>query len=68
MAYRCAVSSCRYKKQITLDRQLIFRHYLTHLKQDVVSAAAEIGIVNPNFENRYSLINLIIDKTPEVSR
>ena len=61
MVYSCAVNQCIKGKQITVDRQFLFKHYITHLKHELVRTAFEIGVPDPRFENKYTLINSIID-------
>ena len=41
----------------------MFRHYLKHLRRDINDIAMKLGISDPYSENRYSLINEIIDVT-----
>ena len=49
----------------TADKKFIFSHYTKHLRTDLNETALYLGIVNPYFENRYSLINEIIHRTKE---
>jgi hypothetical protein len=59
--YACKIKSCVDNRIITTDRKAIFRHYLKHLRQELNELAIDLKISKPNFENRYSLINSIID-------
>ena len=60
-AYACKIKSCIHNKIITTDRKFIFQHYLKHLRQELNDLAVNLKISKPYFENRYSLINSIID-------
>ena len=48
---------------VTNVRSFMFRHYLKHLRRDINDIAMKLGISDPYSENRYSLINEIIDVT-----
>ena len=59
--YICKIKTCVNNSTITTDRKFIFGHYLKHLRQELNSVAIDLKISRPYFENRYSLINSIID-------
>ena len=65
MTWSCKIESCSDSNVRTTSRDFIFKHYCKHLRSDVNATANQLGIVNPNWENRYSLINEIISKTKE---
>ena len=59
--YICKIKTCIHNKIRTTDRKFIFQHYLKHLRQELIAVANDLKITRPYFENRYSLINSIID-------
>lgn len=59
--YICKIHTCIHKKIITTDRKFIFQHYLKHLRRELNDLAVNLKIPRPYFENRFSLINSIID-------
>ena len=65
--YSCSIRTCTYNNQRTNNRKFIFGHYLKHLRRELNDVAKELNISNPYFENRYSLINHIINNSKEVS-
>lgn len=66
--YICKIKTCTHNKIITTNRKFIFQHYLKHLRHELNELAIDLKITRPSFENRYSLINSIIDisKTQEM--
>jgi len=65
--YICKIKTCVHNNIVTADRKFIFKHYLKHLRRELNAAAIGLKIDKPYSENRYSLINSIIDisKTQE---
>jgi len=59
--YMCKIKTCIHNNIVTADRKFIFGHYLKHLRQELNLVAIDLKIARPYFENRYSLINSIID-------
>ena len=59
----CQVKVCQYYNTVIAnDRRQIFMHYAKHLRCDINQTVKELGICkNPYFENKWSLINAIID-------
>ena len=55
------ITSCIHNNTITTDRKFIFRHYLRHLRKELDDLAEGLGINKPYSENRFSLINTIVD-------
>ena len=66
--YSCKIKNCNHRDSITTNRQFIFGHYLKHLRRELNEAAKDMDISNPYFENRYSLINHIINNSKEDSK
>ena len=66
--YWCRIKNCTYKNKITTSRRFIFGHYLKHLRRELNDLAKELEISNPYFENRYSLINYIINTSKDNSK
>ena len=59
IVYSCQIPLCSLSNVRTTDRKAIFRHYITHLKSEIENAA--LGLDLPiQFENKYSIINLLI--------
>jgi len=59
IVYSCEILFCPKSIVKTTDRRAIYRHYITHLKDEIDEVALSLGI--PIFyENKYSLINSII--------
>lgn len=54
---KCAICKSNIETNVS---SFMFKHYLKHLRRDINSTAIGLGISNPYFENRYSLINEII--------
>ena len=59
--YICKIKTCIHNNIVTTDRKFIFGHYLKHLRDELNAVANDLKISRPCFENRYSLINSIID-------
>ena len=57
--YSCKIPSCSLSNVQTTDRKAIYRHYITHLQSEIENAALDFGI-QIQFENKYSIINLLI--------
>ena len=66
MSWTCKVRNCTDSRIRTEDKKFIFSHYTKHLRTDLNDTAIVLGISNPYFENRYSLINEIIHRTKEM--
>ena len=64
--YRCKVSNCQKNNVASQVRSFIFTHYLKHTRQQINSLASALNIPNAYHENRYTLINEIIEKTKGV--
>jgi len=62
----CRVRNCSESDIITYDTRFLFVHLCKHLRTDLNDTAKELGIPNPYFENKYSLINAIIRKWKEM--
>jgi len=57
--YSCKVFQCPSASVKTTDRIFIFRHYVTHLKEELEQTALLLSI--PTYsENKYSIINSLI--------
>lgn len=57
--YSCKIPLCPLSKAQTTERSAIFRHYVTHLRDEIEETAINYGL--PIFgENKYSLINSLI--------
>ncbi len=65
MSWNCKIRNCSESMIKTNDKRFIFSHYTKHLRTDINNLSTELGIPNPYFENRYSLINEIIQRTKE---
>jgi hypothetical protein len=63
--YTCMIRNCTYRDKITTNRKFIFGHYLKHLRQELNEVAKDLNISSPYFENRYSLINSIINNSKD---
>jgi hypothetical protein len=61
--YNCEIKTCVHNNTSTTERKSIFGHYLKHLRQELNTVAIDLNISKPYFENRYSLINSIIDNS-----
>ena len=60
--YFCEISGCKLRTVKTIDRKFIFKHYCTHLRQEIIELAANLGIKNSHYENKLTLIRYIIDR------
>tara|TARA_B100000686_G_scaffold266853_1_gene281838 strand:- start:556 stop:768 length:213 start_codon:yes stop_codon:yes gene_type:complete len=65
MSWVCKIKNCSESRIRTDDKKFMFSHYTKHLRTDINNLSTELGIPNPYFENRYSLINEIIHRTIE---
>jgi len=68
MTWSCKIENCSDSKIRTENRDFIFKHYCKHLRSDINALANQLGILNPYWENRYSLINEIISQTREMKQ
>jgi len=57
--YSCKVFQCPSAAVKTTDRVFIFRHYITHLKEELEQTAISFSIPT-YYENKYSIINSLI--------
>jgi len=57
--YSCKVFQCPNAAIKTTDRVFIFRHYITHFKEELEQAAISFDIPT-YYENKYSIINSLI--------
>ncbi len=59
--YQCIVPECFCSKVVSTERKQVFRHYLTHLVVDLEYTAHKLGIELVFGENRFSIINALIE-------
>ncbi len=62
--YYCKIPNCDQNNSLTTQRKFLFLHYLKHLRRDLNNTTKELGIIeNPYHENKYSLINALVDNS-----
>ena len=63
--YSCKIPNCKKSNKISQVRKFIFSHYVEHTRTEINNLADALNIPNAYHENKYSLINAIIEKTKE---
>ena len=58
----CLIKGCHGRNVSTDDRKFLIQHYRQHFRRDLNNIAIELGIhEKPYTENRFSLVNALID-------
>ena len=63
ICYPCKVRNCPKSHIWTNERRFAFKHLMTHPRRELELTAIELGISDrPEYDNRYTLINAILDQ------